>query len=754
MSNGIVRSRSFGYNRVMRSMSLLPKTGVRIHLRRRKDAAEGPPIAYAAGLLAVGLGTVLLPVSYLGIFAGTVWLLCGHLAGNLGWIAGPDAGLAMGILYVTVALFLATFTVFLFRPILSAHSRSKADLSLIPGEEPRLHAFVQQICTALGSPTPVRILVSMDVNASARLAPGWGNFRGEGLELVLGLPLIRGLGLAQFAGVLAHELGHFRQGAGMRLVHGIRSVNQWFSRAAAKEDAWERDLAGNVHRIDPLLYGLCWCARICSWSAKRVLKAHVKAGQAISCVLLRQMEHEADGAAIRLVGGETFAGMVLEAKVIEAAWGLANRSLGMALREGRLADDLPALVAAHTRVFIPEVRRKMERSLLSEKTAWFDTHPSLADRVRRARRTPVRGIFHAGGPSHNLFSDFPALSRRVTHSFYRRDLGDDFNPSRMISTSDLVTGQSDVQVGEAAVTGYFLGLLTNLRPLWLSPGDMEGVHDGVLRAPVPMEILEPAESEKLKVRLRAARARIEKDHAGVAELYKSFTAADARMLDAVQALALMRANFWIEPGDFQLRKGGSIQAGQAFEEAEADQRDISVSLAVFEEAMRLRLASALRLLADPGVRECLLDARSCSHEVARLLPILGALEKIQPRLESLRRSFHGMGVLLENLEGNEAPEVESQLKTHALAIRMDLEAVETGLGGLEYPFGSMASPSSLPDYALDALPMEKDYGAHYAVAEEALGRCYALYFRIFGRLALAAGRVEGVLGLGPLQVET
>jgi hypothetical protein len=47
--------------------------------------------------------------------------------------------------------------------------------------------------------------------------------------------------------------------------------------------------------------------------------------------------------------------------------------------------------------------------------------------------------------------------------------------------------------------------------------------------------------------------------------------------------------------------------------------------------------------------------------------------------------------------------------------------------------------------------LEGDYGAHYAAAEEALGRCYALYFRIFGRLALAAGRVEGVLGLGPLR---
>jgi hypothetical protein len=53
---------------------------------------------------------------------------------------------------------------------------------------------------------------------------------------------------------------------------------------------------------------------------------------------------------------------------------------------------------------------------------------------------------------------------------------------------------------------------------------------------------------------------------------------------------------------------------------------------------------------------------------------------------------------------------------------------------------------------LDRLPAERDYAGHFAAAEEVLGRCYALYFRILGRLALAAGRVEGVLGLGPLRI--
>lgn len=749
-------------------MRLLPNTAKRLSLKRRLADQERPPLAYALGLAGVALAMLLLPAAYAAVCLGTIWLLRWHAASHLGWLMGPGSAFLPGIGYVLSLALLSGLILFLLRPFVWGRRRPKADFVLGPDQEPRLYAFVQQICSALGSPAPIRILVSMDVNACARLAPGWANFRDGGLELVLGLPLVRGLELGQFAGVLAHELGHFRQGAAMRLVHGIRSVNHWFARAAAREAAWERDLAASAERMDPMLYGICWCARACALAVRWILQAHAHAGQAVSCLLLREMELQADRDAVRLVGGETFASMALEAKVIEAAWGLANRSLGLALREGNLADDLPGLVAAHTRVFIPEVRRRMERSLLSERTAWFDTHPSLGDRVRRARRSPARGLFHANGPAHTLFSEFGSLSRMATLAFYRSDLGDEFNSSRVMATGDLVTGQSEVQVGEAAVTGYFLGILTNLRPLWLTADDLAdpadtaspvgagGSHatEGAAgRREGVRQVLAPEACSRLRARLETARKRVESGFPDANGLCGAFAAADARMLDAVQALALMRANFWIEPGDFQLRKGGATQAGAAFREAEAEQRALAMGLVGYEEAMRQRMASALRLLDDPEVRAILPDAQACSREVERLLPVLAVLGKLQPRLESLRRSFHGMGILLENLDGNEsAPEVDAQLKTHALAIRLELESVEQGLRGREYPFASQASAADLADYALERMPAERDFTGHYTAAEEVLGRCYALYFRILGRLALAAGRVEGVLGLGPLRI--
>ena len=46
--------------------------------------------------------------------------------------------------------------------------------------------------------------------------------------LTIGLPLVAGLSLREFAGIIAHEFGHFTQGFGMRLSYVIRQINGWF----------------------------------------------------------------------------------------------------------------------------------------------------------------------------------------------------------------------------------------------------------------------------------------------------------------------------------------------------------------------------------------------------------------------------------------------------------------------------------------------------------------------------------------------
>ena len=120
----------------------------------------------------------------------------------------------------------------------------------------------------------------------------------------------------------------------------------------------------------------------------------------------------------------------------------------------------------------------------------------------------------------------------------------------------------------------------------------------------------------------------------------------------------------------------------------------------------------------------------------------------------MRVGFHALAILIENIDGNEgARELEEQMRHLASALRRDLIAVRLVLGEHPHPFSPSATGVTVAAYAMEALPGEGDIGGLFNAAEETLERCHALHGRILGRLALAAGRVEGALGFGPLRLD-
>ena len=131
------------------------------------------------------------------------------------------------------------------------------------------------------------------MNASAHLA-NWALSPSKELVLTIGLPLVAGLTLRQFTGVLAHEFGHFSQGAGMRLTLLIRSINRWFTRVVYERDEWDETLAGwsgQGHIAAILVVAM---ARASIWTTRRILWVLMHAGHLVSGFLSRQMEFDAD----------------------------------------------------------------------------------------------------------------------------------------------------------------------------------------------------------------------------------------------------------------------------------------------------------------------------------------------------------------------------------------------------------------------------------------------------------------------------
>ena len=91
-------------------------------------------------------------------------------------------------------------------------SQRSANVEITAAEQPRLFAFLEQLCAELGTPMPARVFVSYEVNASASYDPSIVSVLFPSRKnLLIGLGLINNLNLTEFKALLAHEFGHFSQ---------------------------------------------------------------------------------------------------------------------------------------------------------------------------------------------------------------------------------------------------------------------------------------------------------------------------------------------------------------------------------------------------------------------------------------------------------------------------------------------------------------------------------------------------------------
>ncbi|HEY2154084.1 MAG TPA: M48 family metalloprotease, partial [Isosphaeraceae bacterium] len=406
---------------------------------RGEIAPVRPTLVYRLWIAIVAGIMLLLPALYVAMIAGVVVAL-GVYASH-GPMVGRGAGGARGALLVFVGPLVAGAVVvaFLLKPLFAKPGRSSKSRTLDPSKEALLFAFVDGVCQSVGAPSPRRIEVDSRVNASARMAGGPLSI-GGGLVLTVGLPLVAGLDLKQFAGVLAHEFGHFSQRAGMRLSVLIWSINGWFGRVVNERDEWDETLAAWSADENIYVIAIGALARLAVWLARRVLWVLMVVARLVSGFLSRQMEFDADRYEARMVGGATFAETMERVNGLILAQNAAFADLGTSWRERRLPDDLPRLVVAHYAKMPEEVRTLMARAIGDRRAGLFDTHPSDRDRIARARREESDGIFRLDGPATDLFRDFDALALAATFDHYRACLGRDVSRDQLYPVEEVLVG--------------------------------------------------------------------------------------------------------------------------------------------------------------------------------------------------------------------------------------------------------------------------------------------------------------------------
>lgn len=708
------------------------------------QAFEGPikrprvSLFYRLGLLVVAAAMVALPLMYVGLVGLVGWGVYFHAVNNTGILqAGISSsrGKALLVLVYAAPIVVGVILIlFMVKPLFARRGLLIRTLPLKRDEEPVVFAFVEAICRQVGAPAPREIEVNCDVNAGAGLRRGLISFFGNDLKLVVGLPLVSGMSVAQLAGVLAHEFGHFSQGTAMRLTYVIRSINGWFARVVHERDAWDLHLESWTRDIDLRIGVVFYLARAGVWLTRRILWVLMKLGDGISCFMLRQMEYDADLYENALVGTDAFIEISHRMRLLSVAHEAVHYDLSESWNERRLGDDFPTLVAERPKDFEAGLLAKIDESYQKSKTSLFDTHPSNRARNARAEKRRGAGVFHLDVPATALFRDYAKTARMASMFYYTEMLGSDFRPDQLTSTEQLLSRRRQREAEEEARVAYFGTVFTSAFPLELT--------DVPLRAPGDPQVAVRALRDSYEQMIAQAPV--------VLQASRDYHKAFEKMLFARRARVAAEAGFKVNAATFGLADGSVSTADRAVAEAEramAAQRQI---LDPFMELARTRLYAGLQLFLLPQAQDRLAGSENPPDSPEKTRALYDTLIRLCWSLSfvrDLQRDYIVQRILLENFGGNEEMDgLVTRIRRGLSLCHQHLKHIYSSFQSERYPFDHSEGNISVSRFIMGSSPMHEHSGEVIPKCQSTLDNFHTLYGRILSHLALQARAVEGLLG--------
>ncbi len=399
-----------------------------------------PPL-YRVASVGVLVMVVLQVALYVGLVAAAGWGVVWWAQHGLFMFEGMSEvrgrgavwlGLLRAAGYGTPLLAGAVLTITLAAPLIPRRREEYSRVSLDKTDHARTYAYVNQLCEIMGAPRPARIDVMCQPNAGAALEGGmFGMLFGRRPVLLIGLSLAAGMRASELTGIIAHELGHFTQGAGMRSTRVIDRLNGWFAHAV-----YHRGFGDDL--IEAFFTDTWWpleimgfLCRIVVGLVRLILMGFLYVSVAMSMFLLRRMEFAADACETRIAGSRNAVWATSRLQELVAGYDRAVDSAQELYHQQRkLPDDLPRMSVR----LAPRAKRRPDGFIagFKDKTKWYHTHPATTDRVAAMLRANEPGILGSDGPAHRLFDGFDDLCKIASAHFYLSVLEDDYDDKAII----------------------------------------------------------------------------------------------------------------------------------------------------------------------------------------------------------------------------------------------------------------------------------------------------------------------------------
>ena len=343
----------------------------------RRPVAEPPPLG-SLSLAWRGLALRIVEAGYrLGVGTGSALMLLagGFVPVTRRWLRDEIDGWPG----VVRALGGVTFT--------SVTRNPDADLGpmLARVDASPLFSAVEEVARKLGVKAPSQIRVTY-LPCCGVVA--WENSR----ALILGLPLLRVLTLAELRAVLAHELAHLARGDATRAARSVRFV-EGLGRAVEQAE-------GTAH--GPLYL---W-ARICLRAASRLI-GPVACGQ----------EARADRFSASIAGGGVAASALVKVALVQPLFREVLDSYDPTLPE---TPNLYAFFRAFWFRLPPEIHSSIRLQLLADGQVSNDpAHPPLADRLAWLQRYPDSVIAPGDNvPATTLIGDLEIIEELLHNRLF------------------------------------------------------------------------------------------------------------------------------------------------------------------------------------------------------------------------------------------------------------------------------------------------------------------------------------------------
>jgi Zn-dependent protease with chaperone function len=680
-------------------------------------------LSYRVAIVFLAVGLIGVAALYGALLAFLLWLVVWHAVQTVAtWPYGPYF-----VYHVPMAVLSALLLTFLVKPLfVRRRGKAMGVVELTREEEPQFFEFVDRLCELTEARRPTRIEVDADANASAGARDLVGLLRGQ-MVLRVGLPLVAGLSLRQLAGVLAHELGHFRQRQGLFASQLIRRLNGFFSRIVFERDALDGLLVKlGGRRPGTFRRGLFYVLWLPVEAARGVLWVVLLVAEALSCWALRRMEHDADLVEASLVGSKEFARTGRAIVKLMVACRSASNDLSQMFIEKRLPDDLPSLVA-HRATRASEREAELVASIEERPTRWRDTHPSHADRLAKVLESGAQGCMPKGGSGGGLFRDFPALCRRVTRRYYEGALESHLEGASLVTTGSAVKDLAAEERASDALQAYLRRLHTWLRPV------MPGVE-----AELPVEDIGAAAERLLELR----RQILEADESP--QLTNTWIGLQGQRAELEGRKVLGRAVLGMSAAR-RINQSWSRDEGPLEEEIVRAEGRLSGLWRLAEE----RLTLGLRLAHTPGVLGES-EAMELISAGPALFDLCRSLQAHAPRIVGLRESQVKLDVLISACGERVHPRVVGAVLAATERARDSLSDLKLTLGQTRYPFAHGRTSTTVGAELVPELPPEENPGATFRAADLAAGRAERLVTRAVARLARFAEAAELAVGLEPL----